>query len=68
MREHADVDVPAGTGPGLTALLRDLAAGGADVVLVTDLARLARAPGSLRDILAAVERSGARLLTMTEAA
>lgn len=68
VREHVDVDVPAGTGTGLAALLRDLAAGGADAVLVTDIARLARSPGRLRDVLAAIERSGADLCTTTEAA
>jgi DNA invertase Pin-like site-specific DNA recombinase len=68
VREHADVDVPAGTGPGLAGLLRDLAAGSADAVLVTDLARLARSPSRLATVLAAVERSGARILTTTEAA
>lgn len=66
--ELADVDVAAGTGQGLEALLRDLAAGRADAVMVTDIARLARSPGRLRDILAAVERNGARLCTATEAA
>jgi DNA invertase Pin-like site-specific DNA recombinase len=68
VQEHADVDVPAGAGLGLAALLHDLAAGGADAVLVTDLARLARSPSRLATVLAAVEQSGARLLTTTEAA
>lgn len=68
VREHLDVDVPAGTGPGLEALLHDLATGCADAVIATDVARLARAPGRLRDVLAVIERSGARLVTTTEAA
>jgi DNA invertase Pin-like site-specific DNA recombinase len=68
VREHADIDVPSGTGPGLAALLREIGAGDADVVFVTDVARLARSPARLAGILAAIERSGARLLTTTEAA
>jgi DNA invertase Pin-like site-specific DNA recombinase len=68
VQEHADVDVPAGTGPGLAALLHDLAAGGADMVMETDVARLARAPGRLREVLTAIERAGARHVTATEAA
>jgi len=64
--EHADVNVPAGSGPGLAALLRALSDGSTDAVMVTDLARLTRSSGHLSGILAAVERSGARLVTAME--
>jgi len=67
VREHADVNVPAESGPGLAALLRDLSDGSADTVLATDIARLTRSSRHLAGILAAVKRSGACLL-ITEAA
>ena len=66
VREHADVNVPAGSGPGLAALLRNLSGGGTDAVMVTDLARLARSASRLAGIVAAVERNGVRLVTATE--
>ena len=68
MCEHADVNGRAGSGPGLAALLRALSEGRADAVLVTDVTRLTRSSRHLSDILAAVERCGARLVTATEGA
>ena len=49
-------------GPGLTAMLHDLAAGGIDAVAVTDITRLGRCHTRLADMLAVIERAGARLV------
>ena len=67
--EHRDVNVSgaAAPGPGLTDLLADVAAGGIDLVVVTGLTRLGRAPRVLNDTLAAVERGGARVLAVERA-
>jgi DNA invertase Pin-like site-specific DNA recombinase len=67
-REHVDVNVAAGSGAGLAALLHDLSDGSADAVLVTDLARLSRSSPRLADLLAAVELSGAQVVSATEGA
>ena len=67
--EHWDVNVSgAGAlGPGLAALLAEVASGGIDLVVVTGLARLGRSPCVLGVILAAIERSSARVLTVEQA-
>ena len=64
--EHRDVNVSgAGApGPGLAALLAEVAGGSIDLVVVTGLTRLGRSPRVLGDILAAIERGGARVLTV----
>ena len=69
VREHRDVNVSgAGApGPGLAALLAEVAIGGIDLVVVTGLTRLGRSARVLTDTLAAIERGGARVLTVERA-
>ena len=67
--EHRDINVSGSgaPGPGLLALLAEVASGGIDLVVVTGLTRLGRSPRVLGDILAAIERGGARVLTVERA-
>ncbi len=65
VREYSDVNVAGGLDgqvPGLAALLLDAASGLLDVVLVTDVGRLSRSAALLREILAALEVAGARVV------
>jgi len=64
--EYRDVNVSGagGPGPGLAALLAEVAAGGIDLVVVTGLGRLGRSMRGLNDTLAAIERGGAQVLTV----
>jgi len=64
--EYRDVNVSGAgeAGPGLTALLGAVAAGGIDLVAVTGLGRFGRTAHRLGDTLAAIERGGARVLTV----
>lgn len=64
--EYRDVNVSGAgaAGPGLAALLAEVATGGVDLVVVTGLGRLGRSVRGLNDTLAAIERGGARVLTV----
>ena len=67
--EHRDINVSGSgaPGPGLVALLAEVASGGIDMVVVTGLTRLGRSPLGLGDTLAAIECGGARVLTVERA-
>lgn len=65
VRQYSDVNAAGGPdGPlaGLAALLHDAASGLLDIVLVTDVTRLSRSAARLREILAALDAAGARLV------
>ena len=51
--------------PGLSALMAAVDAGGADVVIVPDVSRLARDAGNLRRLLDFLEGRGVRLVSAT---
>ena len=59
--EHRDVNLSGigAPGPGLVALLAEVARGSIDVVMVTGIERLGRSERRLREILASIERAGA---------
>jgi len=65
-REYRDINVSGAgrPGPGLTSLLRDLAAGAIDGVVVTDLARFGRSAQCIREVLGAIESAGGELLVV----
>lgn len=52
--------------PALQHLLRDVAAGGVDVVVVHDMARLARSSADLARIVAALDEAHAGLVSVRE--
>jgi len=49
-------------GPGLTALLRAVATGDIDVIVVEGIDRLSRSSRTLTDVLASIRRAGASVL------
>jgi DNA invertase Pin-like site-specific DNA recombinase len=66
IKEYVDMDVAGAgagaSGPGLSALLRDAAAGLFDVLVITDLDRLSRSATRAHQILGAIEARGTRVI------
>jgi DNA invertase Pin-like site-specific DNA recombinase len=53
-------------GPGLNALLADVASGEIDIVVVTGLGRLGRSAAVLNAVISTIEAEGARVVTAVE--